>query len=332
MIATEIKLGEAALPPSDRTEEPQQDLALVKEFKEFIASIGLSQATAARKIGVDPSALSGWVTGNLKGRWQLVEAKVDDFVRTEPLRRHVSQEIFEHDTVEHMRRVVDDLLKTSHVAMYLGDSGVGKTSAILKMLEEHPLCVLVTAYTLGGAASAMLYRLKSSISMRGFGGWRKNNHGGTHLNYIIDHFKGSERLIIVDNCHRLTVTGIEFWFDFRDQTGCPVMFVGCQEFMDRMNKVRNNDQQLSRTGELWTVKMNGCERMAEGMLRKFMPAHVEELLPLAAKVAARPGHARTLFGRLELTRKALANSNGKADVCQLFEDSRSLLPARREAA
>ena len=75
----------------------------------------------------------------------------------------------------------------------------------------------------------------------------KNNWDGKTKRILstVKNLRGSERLIIVDDAHKLTRPALQFFFDLHDATQCPIAFVGV---FDLLLKLQDDPQRFSRVG------------------------------------------------------------------------------------
>ena len=318
--------GQEVLPASDRTEGPDFDELLVKQVAEFLAAEGMTQAAAARQMGVDSSALNSWLNGKPKGNWKVLEQAAADFLKTAPLRMRLAVEKFETACYRKMRTAFLETKETNLTGVFIGAAGSGKTSAAEMLCLEFSTSVLITAYTLAGGAGAMMNRLWRQIATRGFQTWRKKNPGGSKIDFVVERFAGSNRMIFVDNCNRLTVGGIRFWIDFWEQTRCPVLFIGTGEFLETIRGLTDSDTQLSRVGTFWEYKMNEPGKMAEGIVKQLLPAQAGRITPLAASVAAGPGHGRSVMMQANMCRRLMLG--GMEDAGEAFTAAGTMLLRR----
>lgn len=320
------------MPPSDRTEATDCDRELIAKLRGFIEANNLTQTAVAKKTGVDPSALNAWLNDKPKGNFRALEAAVADYLHNEPLRVKLSLQKFSTTVARKFRQIYLDTRETTtlhNISVVTGPAGVGKTSGMQLLQVEFTTSVLITPYKLSGGAVAQFNHLRCAVSDRGWPLWHRSHPAGSLLDFYIERFARSDRMFLIDMCHRLTMGGIEFWFDMAEQTQCPVIFTGNPRFLSTLAGMQDNDQQLSRVGRYYDLspkagrRWEGAREMAAGMLAQLLPDHAEALLPLAEQIAAKPGHGRRLLKSLDLTRRMLLG--GCKDAALALQDTQTML-------
>jgi DNA transposition AAA+ family ATPase len=136
--------------------------------------------------------------------------------------------------------------------------------------------------------------------------------GTRRADWLVERLRGSNRLIVIDNAHRMTRSALAWIFDFSDPveaggTGCPVALVGNPELLE---KIAAKDQQFSRVGVLRPLKLTGARALADAMLQRLCPAHAGALLDLAERVVTERGHLRALKKHLLLMPEFLGAAGG----------------------
>jgi hypothetical protein len=136
--------------------------------------------------------------------------------------------------------------------------------------------------------------------------WKRNNE--SRGEFLTGRFKGSRRLVVVDNAQRLTAGARQWLFDFHDATGCPIALLGNPEILD---KIRLSDQQFSRVGLRREIKGGDARGDAGSMVRLHWPEVAEDaaLLALAVSVVKGRGHLRALKKQLLLARDIFTNGD-----------------------
>ena len=309
-------MNELSLPPGDRAETPDPapakllppfDPVLCDALRKHLIDTGTGQRDAATDIGVSVSAINKYINKKPEGDVAALESLVADYLKSSAERIRIKIELFQTKISEKMAAIFENVRKTggtpgqTSVGIVTGPAGLGKTCGNKLYAANHPTSVLITALKFRGNVRAQVWLLWDQVDTRK---WKKA--GLTRSDYLARKFKGSGRLIIIDNCHRLTVGAIEWWFDFADETGCPLVFTGNPMFLDTLERVKDNDQQLSRTGIFHDLKMADAPKIADKMLDAFAPMHKEKLRGMAANVVAHRGHARALRMQLSLTRELMA--------------------------
>lgn len=193
-------------------------------------------------------------------------------------------------------RYLEDIRRTNDVGLVSGPAGVGKTCAAELYAADNPTAVLLTVLCWKRNSQAMTRLLFDAVDHA------TCPSNKSHADWLEEWFKGSNRLLIVDNAHKLGLTGVEYLFDFHDTTGVPIALIGNPEVL---KTIRRSDQWTSRIGLCREVKMDPktADAIAGGLATQLTPDSGKELLGEAVSVTNNAGHARALKKQLVLCRE-----------------------------
>jgi len=221
----------------------------------------------------------------------------------------VSQEVFDTPVVSQVHAVLETIRKTGDVGLIHGPAGIGKTLALARYQEENPSTIAIVCYRWAAGPSDLTYRVFDSMDTRKYPG------NVRRIDWVLERLRRSERLLVVDNAHRLSVNGLAWLFDFHDETGCPLALVGNPEVLEA---IRKNDQQFSRVGLLREVNLGKKDRLhanlagiAERMCRRHLNDDGEEIRDLCVRVLSERGYLRALDKHLRLVVEMLPNFKGE---------------------
>ena len=221
----------------------------------------------------------------------------------------VSQEVFDTPVVSQVHAVLETIRKTGDVGLIHGPAGIGKTQALARYQEENPSTIAIVCYRWASGPSDLTYRVFDSMDTRKYPGNVKR------IEWILERLRRSERLLVVDNAHRLSVNGLAWLFDFHDETGCPLALVGNPEVLEA---IRKNDQQFSRVGLMREVSLGKKDKLqgnlagiAERMCRRHLNDDGEEIRDLCVRVLSERGYLRALDKHLRLVVEMLPNFKGE---------------------
>jgi DNA transposition AAA+ family ATPase len=93
---------------------------------------------------------------------------------------------------------IEAIRRTNDIGLILGDAGVGKTCALALYCEENPTCIMITIPEWAHDMRSVEGRIFAAIA---HGDWDGRTKRG---DYLAIRLKGSNRLIVVDNAHKLT--------------------------------------------------------------------------------------------------------------------------------
>ena len=269
---------------------------VLTELRRYRDIEGLSTSTLGKQLGYSGSQVSRYLNDEFGGDLDKFEAKAADILRVAPIRRIVSAETFETGVTRTIHGSIQGILETNDFAVIHGPAGIGKTVAAARYHAENPNSFFITLSQDANNAHYIRKQLFNATKTRAY-----TKSGKTHGEWILEKIKGSNRLIIIDNGHRITSSGRKFLFDLHDASGCPVVMIGNPEILDQ---IKINDQQFSRIGmcppEVELEKTEIAD-IAERILDQDCPDHAEELLAYAITVASKRGHLRALRKQIKLT-------------------------------
>jgi DNA transposition AAA+ family ATPase len=309
-------LDETSAPASA---SPAFDEPLRAALQAHIEAEKLPQREIALQLGVSAAAVNKYLTRKPAGDVPRLESLIADYLKAAPERVKLKIELFDTAVSLLMHGYLENIRKTGDLAILTGPAGIGKTCAGQLWCLRNPTSVFLTIYRYSGKAVDVRRHLWDTVDTRG---WSPATHA-SKWEYLVCKFKGSGRVLLIDNCHRLSRSAIESLFDFHDETAIPIVFLGNPMFHDTLKQLKDNDQQLSRTGIFRHINVGNPRELAAKMLDTLAPQHKAALLPLAAAVAGQRGHGRSLRKQLNLTRELQAG--GLADVAEAFRAAHTLM-------
>jgi DNA transposition AAA+ family ATPase len=148
--------------------------------------------------------------------------------------------IAETTTVENVRTTVEMAHDYRDIAVIVGDTGTGKTTAIRKYAEENPgAAAVVYAY-----AGITQYRLMAEIA-RTLGVY-SNGSQAVLVDRIVEGTKGRDLALIIDQADYLTGGALELLRCITvDMAEIGLVLVGLPRLETRLRNLRNDHEQLS---------------------------------------------------------------------------------------
>lgn len=277
------------------------DPTLLDDLKAFKAAEHLTSAALARRIGVSETYVSRAFSGNFTGDADEFETKARAALKAaEAAKRAPLVKIATRGfLVEPMRQFLSTVQHTCDIGIAWSDAGKGKTCGIEVYRQNEPLSVIVTASkelcgwrALRGAIIAQM----PSVKLK---------RGESYGEYLQRIFRGSERLLIIDNAHLLTESA-RHWlcYDWHEKTGCGVALVGNEAIEPAWQKI---DQHSSRVGLAYEVRPAADVRARDTAKQSFdllLPDFADDAtLDLAAEVIKSKGAARALRKHVNLCRE-----------------------------
>lgn len=233
-----------------------------------------------------------------------VQTAIRNWFRHQDRRDQATANLFENHVSKDIFGWLKQIRRTGQISVIHGPAGLGKTSAIGLFCQEHPNTVSFTVTRWERSSRAMENLIADQIGGEGY----DCSKGIKRAQWMVTELRGSERLIIVDQAHRLHFSGAEYLFDFHDATGCPIALVGNIGVLD---VVRASDQMTSRIGAVHQVKpRDDYKDVAKKLIEQYAPGANGELLEEAAGMLSQSGHARALRQRLTIATDLYEDAKG----------------------
>ena len=154
--------------------------------------------------------------------------------------------------VLHVARLVRE---NQTMGMVVGPAGIGKTRCAQALHETYVGAVLITvglgAHNPKGFTSA----LAEQLGVRGMGALRSQFTFRSQTERVIARLQGSNRLLIIDEAHKLNGDALELIREIHDATGCPVFMLATKDLHDRIRRTSDPDhgQLFSRVDIMWPL-------------------------------------------------------------------------------
>lgn len=265
-----------------------------------------SNSKLAAKLGVSTSVVSQYLNiddhGNLRpegskypGDVESLEKRILDLLRNEARRKASGVDTVECPTSRELRSALEFVRKTNDVGAILAQAGQGKTRAIELYISSNPLSLSIHVRTWARDMGSVEGLLFDAVGRSGYNGYDKR------ASYVASKLRGSDRLIIVDDAHKLTRAALQYLFDLHDETMCPIALVGTYQLEDL---IKDDAQRFSRTGLRWEIAPEDPSTLIRHMITQLCPgvgSELSQIADLCEQVAKAHGHFRSVHKQLKLT-------------------------------
>lgn len=233
--------------------------------REHIERYKITHREVAQCVGASPSVISQVLSGSyLKGDAEGWLRKINAWLDNDEQRRQRGKPLGFYSTgvFEAIRALAkfcrsnapdpalimrgEVLSDQPHMALGYGPAGCGKSVGARALAAEDPTAILIRCDQRGGGARGLAHLIHEALGIR--------NRDRNLLDWTMDELRGSGRLLIVDEAHRLRLGACEFVRDLHDVCGVPILLLGTQGAFNRLTGVRMNmasllyDQFSSRVG------------------------------------------------------------------------------------
>jgi DNA transposition AAA+ family ATPase len=317
--------GLPEIPPSTKpAAEP-----IRQQLNELRDQPGWSTNKLASRLGVSASVVSQYLnldeTGKLRpegnkypGDVAALERRVVDLIRNESRRKASGVDNADCEISQAVKAALEYIRKTVDVGIIVGEAGQGKSRALELYVADNPTAVLCSVRSWTCDRSAIEAALFEAIGRTGYDNRTRRSV------YIVNKLHGSDRVIILDDAHKLTRPALQWVFDLHDETHCPIALLGTFDLED---KVKDDAQRFSRVGLRFELKPENPRDLIQHLIKQLCPGidgELSELCDLCDQVARHHGHFRSVHKQLKVTTE-LKLSTPKLSWCAAFRQAHSLL-------
>lgn len=226
-------LRRARMLPTDRPLEPSEIKAVAQDAKRWARERRYSHETLSRRLGegFSPTLISKFFTGTYIGDLEKVARALNELMeRDEGARQTPRPDGFvETDVAKRMLVTIRTAVHTRSMGLIIGPAGVGKTMT-LKCAESVYagsiyLRILQTSRSPYGLIRDLIHRL--NLSARG--------SGTEQLRLIVNHLRGTDRPILVDEAHQMRETALDVIRDIHDAAEVPIILCGTKTLRENVD-------------------------------------------------------------------------------------------------
>lgn len=210
-----------------------------KDKLQTLITEGRTQAGMAREIGISPTVLTQYLQGSYHergGNVEKVNQKIEHWLyRTQERAEHWKEEILDLSITNRISKILKVAFASRENALIWGPAGLGKTLAVKRFAEREPNAVLVTARNSVRSVKGALILIYKGLS-------NKDIKGSATQIYdeIIALLKGRDKIIIVDQAHRLSNQALQELQAIYDETGVPFALIGTDTIHKRLKDPNSN--------------------------------------------------------------------------------------------
>ncbi len=289
-------------------------------MRDAMRQTGLSQAAAAREIGISPSALNQWLQGKYAGANDEIENKVETWLSARGRQNDAAGAMPAIPTFfrsPSSQKILDTLAygqMAGDIVCIYGGPGVGKTVSLRQYRDTNPAVWIATMAPDSAPVVPALEEIAEAVGIRdAAGGARKIARA------IRRRVEGTRGLIIIDEAQHLSVPALEEMRSIHDATGVGLALVGNEAVYARLTggtRASHFAQLFSRIGSRLFISRPtiGDVRALAAAWGVKGKAEMDLLQQMASKPGALRGvskvlaHATMSGGGAEITVAALRHA------------------------
>lgn len=203
----------------------------VNDLLDFMEASGKSGQQVAKEMGMSPATVSQFLNRKYGGDNEEVARTVANYIRLAKKRSAVNKHTCFYENLENTRKVLfacNYAHTRNDIALVFGDAGAGKTTALEHYKNTNAGVVMITANSCTASSTAILNLICQQAGKSTAG--RKD----ILMNTLVNYFKGTNRLIIIDEADHLTLTALQAVRNLNDNAGVGVVLSGNSKIYNQM--------------------------------------------------------------------------------------------------
>lgn len=301
------------------------EVAVRARFEAWMRETGATMGQVARRTGYNEATISRYIAGTMAGDRDALERALADMLDADARRQSWRRFYIPTKGTERTEALLDLIREACDIGLVTSAAGMGKTTAALHYAATHESAICITLTEGCGDNWSIIRMLFDSLRVRG---WSRAKHG-TRGELVIARMAKSERLVIVDNAQRATLSGLRWLFDLHDETGIPIALIGNPDVLTRL---AGSDQLSSRIGLRTDIgRQNGklsvdwLDAAADAILAEMWPRAPKEVQLLAREAARQDGHLRRLVKQLRIAIRLADAPSWRGKQAAAFVEARGLI-------
>jgi len=265
------------------------DQKLREALAEHRTAHGLTNARLAKLFDVGATFISKYIGDKLDQNPADFDARAWDILKALDQHIELSRELFETSVTRAIRGRIEFIRSTSDFGVIVSNPGIGKTSAALHYQQTHPSAIYACLNDRSRDGRKVEAEIFRAIENRQ---WKANS---SRREFLVNRLTGSKRVILIDNGQRLSISGLAWLLDFRDETECPIVCFANEGLLD---KAKSDPALHSRIGicpPSLSLRDDEICKVANRIVAQFSDQKsADEVDDLAAYVARQDGHLRAV--------------------------------------
>jgi len=275
--------------------DPKLREALIKHRTEN----NLSNPQLSKALGVSPTFLSKYINDKLDHNPRGFDLQAWDMLKALAERLEMTQSLFVCGFTKAIHGRIDYIRKTADIGCLSSDSGFGKTSSAKLYQQRNPSSIYACLSDRTRDGKQAERAVFAAVENRD---WKGN---ASRWEYLVNRFRGSSRVILIDNAQRLSLSGVTWFCDFRDETECPIVLFVQDGFHDRIKRDAALTSRMGISKHLAPTSAEIAKSAPRVVAQVATIEQAEEVADLAVIVAKQAGHYRAVRKQSLLARTIL---------------------------
>lgn len=254
---------------------------LVNDLMEYMELSGKTQRQVSKETDLSTSVISQFLKGNYGGNNEEVAKILMQYLELAKMRRfsigHVKfcKELRNTQTVLFACQYAHS---RNDIALVCGDAGAGKTTALEYYKNNNVGVVFVTANSCTASATAILSLICTQI------GKTFTARKDVLMANLVEHFKDTNKLIIIDEADHLTLSALQAIRNLNDEAKVGIILSGNNKIYSQM-VIGSKCSELQQLKTRIIVRRKVINEFTLEEFRKLFPGIDEECLKFLIKLA-----------------------------------------------
>ena len=312
MTSTQATSGKsAAANDTEQAVIDARNTRTLTSLRNHMSAAGLTDSTRdldtlAKRLGTTSTYLYRYLRNDFRGNLTGFEQKLDTYFAEDQVETHTTNsDLVNRDfIIDSTRAFLRHVREHGFIGVGHGPAGRGKTCACRLYAVQNSASTIYLHVPIWRAGRHDLTR-----SIARAMGITRAPKGLLLDDHLVNKLAGSQRLLIIDNAHRLTESARRWLADFWEETRLPIALVGNPEIEQQWQR---NDQHGSRVGlhrdiTLGLTKANIAKATARHLLHLHLPAAQDDqtILADATKLLTEFGSCRAVVMRSNIANRIL---------------------------
>lgn len=204
---------------------------VVNDLLEFMESSGKSRQQIAKETGISSSAISQFLNGKYGGDNEEVAKNLSNYLKVAKKRLSMNTHTCFYEGLDNTKRVLAACYHAharNQMALVFGDAGAGKTTALEYYRDTNAGVVMITANSCASSAGVVLKMISQKI------GKPITGKKDVMMNEIVNHFKWTNRLLIIDEADHLSLKALQAVRNIHDESKIGIVLSGNSKIYNQM--------------------------------------------------------------------------------------------------
>lgn len=203
----------------------------IQRLTDYMEISGKTQKQVSKETDLSTAVISQFIKGTYKGNNEEIDRVINKYLELVERRKFNIDCVRFYDGLQNTT-VTNFVCSYAHrnndIALVCGDAGAGKTTALERYKENNVGVVMITANSCTTSAVAILKMISQKI------GKSMNSRKDLLMTELINYFRDTNRLIIVDEADHLTMAAVQALRNLNDEAHVGIVLSGNDKIYNQM--------------------------------------------------------------------------------------------------